>query len=468
MQNELEKKNEEMKMQALQSSSQSDKNSPTSRNNTQEKAKKGKKSKVVNVQISLPPETSIELKNENSVDTMQPLPSPSSETTLSVDEQNAFDNDLGLESEDNHKKDADYVPRYSLREKKGRKQPTQSPPTTVQEKVPSLPPPLTNIKHIKIDKLKIMEEEQIQGVTQILKRHNFNASNEPNKIMALVNNVVNLVFGGGQTVDDDLSKHIASFTIQRHVKTVPVLRHVICEAINRNIREESLSAPTTRKRGRLLRQKEKATVEMNNSSSSSAVTPIIEISVTNNTEERETKRKTRNSEKKDDSQNVIELIDNPTPVVANPDPTPVAANPIVILKKRSKSKSKKVKKTVNDNESILLSDEDDAPIQSEGKRQPEKRDNNIKIDAKVDKPVEEKIALHPSLLTNKHFIKIVAHKYLDGNKMLDEDAAILAAKYSTAKALQEYEVTGKAIVSGPIYNIAIDVSRVKDTLLFCT
>ncbi|XP_047996537.1 nascent polypeptide-associated complex subunit alpha, muscle-specific form-like [Leguminivora glycinivorella] len=41
--------------------------------------------------------------------------------------------------------------------------------------------------------------------------------------------------------------------------------------------------------------------------------------------------------------------------------------------------------------------------------------------------------------------------------MLDEDAATLAARYSTSKALRETEATGKVIMSGPIYDIAVQV-----------
>lgn len=128
----------------------------------------------------------------------------------------------------------------------------------------------------------------------------------------------------------------------------------------------------------------------------------------------------------------------------------------------------KEKEVVQD--SILLSDdEDDLPIKkkpgparktlrgrkTKDEEAKEKEKDTPQPAASSDVPV---VPLHPSLLSNKNFIKIVAHTYLSGNPMLDEDAATLAAQYSTFKALKEYESTGKHIDSGPIYDIAVKVS----------
>ncbi|CAH0724284.1 unnamed protein product, partial [Brenthis ino] len=102
----------------------------------------------------------------------------------------------------------------------------------------------------------------------------------------------------------------------------------------------------------------------------------------------------------------------------------------------------------NTNEvSIVLSD-DDEPLITPNISIEEAEKNEIK-----DSP----IPLHKSLLTNKNFIKIIAHTYLTGNPKLDEDAALLAAQYSALKALKEVEATGKEIDSGPIYDIAKQV-----------
>ncbi|XP_013187647.2 uncharacterized protein LOC106132696 [Amyelois transitella] len=75
----------------------------------------------------------------------------------------------------------------------------------------------------------------------------------------------------------------------------------------------------------------------------------------------------------------------------------------------------------------------------------------------VELEPEGEVSVHPTLLKNSNFIKIVAHTYLAGNPMLDEDAAMLAARYSTYKAVKELETTGKPITSGPIYDIAVQV-----------
>lgn len=110
---------------------------------------------------------------------------------------------------------------------------------------------------------------------------------------------------------------------------------------------------------------------------------------------------------------------------------------------------------INDNTnevSIVLSD-DDEPLITPNTTVEKVKKNKIK-----DKPVP----LHKSLLTNKNFIKIIAHTYLNGNPKLDEDAALLAAQYSALKALKEIEATGKDIVSGPIYDIAKQVSPMRN------
>lgn len=118
-------------------------------------------------------------------------------------------------------------------------------------------------------------------------------------------------------------------------------------------------------------------------------------------------------------------------------------------------------------ESILLSDDDEPPSPPRRKPGPARKTRNRRTkdiyDSKEKSNQEQPqatcdIPLHPTLLSNKNFIKIVAHTYLSGNPMLDEDAATLAAQYSTFKALKEYESTGKSIVTGPIYDIAVKVS----------
>lgn len=118
----------------------------------------------------------------------------------------------------------------------------------------------------------------------------------------------------------------------------------------------------------------------------------------------------------------------------------------------------KVIDTNTTEESIELSDDDDESLTTikpaavtltcSDNPKSSKEDNN---------ETDYIVPLHKSLLRNKNFIKIVAHTYLSGNPKLDEDAAILAAQYSTLKALKEIKATGRDITSGPIYDIAVQV-----------
>lgn len=118
----------------------------------------------------------------------------------------------------------------------------------------------------------------------------------------------------------------------------------------------------------------------------------------------------------------------------------------------------KVIDTHTTEESIVLSDDDDESLTT---IKPSAVTLTCSDDPKTTKEdnneTDDIVPLHKSLLRNKNFIKIVAHTYLSGNPKLDEDAAILAAQYSTLKALKEIKATGRDITSGPIYDIAVQV-----------
>ncbi|KAJ8717736.1 hypothetical protein PYW07_005666 [Mythimna separata] len=109
-----------------------------------------------------------------------------------------------------------------------------------------------------------------------------------------------------------------------------------------------------------------------------------------------------------------------------------------------------------DYSSIILSD-DEEPLTR--KTNEKLADTSKKSPANpVPEPLSDEVVPLPmSLLKNQNFINIVAHTYLVGNPMLDEDAATLAAQYSTLKAFKEAEQTGKDVISGPIYDIAVKV-----------
>ncbi|XP_023939975.2 uncharacterized protein LOC112047188 [Bicyclus anynana] len=199
------------------------------------------------------------------------------------------------------------------------------------------------------------------------------------------------------------------------------------------------------------------------------------------------KPKTRKSNEynpNSNSENAEEMIisdlpstENTTPIIAEEEvPQQTVATNRKASGKKEKDKVKKknqpelevisdkVQEPENVSESILLSD-DDEPVTAPAKAPDVIPQSNIKLEKPQSVMVKQEpkqskeppIPLHKSLLTNKNFIKIVAHTYLTGNPMLDEDAAVLAAQYSTLKALKELEATNKDIVSGPIYDIAVQV-----------
>ncbi|CAH1640165.1 unnamed protein product [Spodoptera littoralis] len=111
--------------------------------------------------------------------------------------------------------------------------------------------------------------------------------------------------------------------------------------------------------------------------------------------------------------------------------------------------------------SITLSDDDDILVNTSPASYNTKDKTPTPANPDKDKKVldndDEIVPLPMSLLKNQNFINIVAHTYLVGNPMLDEDAATLAAQYSTLKAFNEAEQTGKLVCSGPIYDIAVKV-----------
>ncbi|XP_045521846.1 uncharacterized protein LOC123712689 [Pieris brassicae] len=120
--------------------------------------------------------------------------------------------------------------------------------------------------------------------------------------------------------------------------------------------------------------------------------------------------------------------------------------------------------------SIVISDDevDNAAVSTQEKRKEVKsysRSDRRKLKGSLKRDVQMKpaegtdraVPLHPSLLTDENFIKIVAHTYLKGNPMLAEDAAVMAARYSTSKALKELQSSGNPITDGPIYDVAVRI-----------
>ncbi|XP_014365796.2 uncharacterized protein LOC106716733 [Papilio machaon] len=123
-------------------------------------------------------------------------------------------------------------------------------------------------------------------------------------------------------------------------------------------------------------------------------------------------------------------------------------------------KTEKSQKTVM----VEIPDDDDAPLRSiilsddETVVEIDKSEaaKNTKDCDKLQDNENERIPLHASLLENQYFINMVAYKYMEGNPVLDKDAALHAARYSTQKALKEMQETGKELYSGPLYDIAVN------------
>lgn len=111
-----------------------------------------------------------------------------------------------------------------------------------------------------------------------------------------------------------------------------------------------------------------------------------------------------------------------------------------------------------DYSSIILSDDEEPALSLKTNENLVNSPKNTPAKPVAEPTSDEVVPLPMSLLKNQNFINIVAHTYLVGNPMLDEDAATLAAQYSTLKAFKEAEQTGKDVCSGPIYDIAIKVT----------
>ncbi|KAH9633214.1 hypothetical protein HF086_017769 [Spodoptera exigua] len=141
------------------------------------------------------------------------------------------------------------------------------------------------------------------------------------------------------------------------------------------------------------------------------------------------------------------------PTETIPRPADIKPRPTETKPQPPKEPKDRVTVTEPMEDSIILSDDDDIPV-----------DTSAAQETLLEEPSEDtstldhdNVPLPMSLLKNQNFINIVAHTYLVGNPMLDEDAATLAAQYSTLKAFNEAEQTGKLVYSGPIYDIAVKV-----------
>lgn len=275
------------------------------------------------------------------------------------------------------------------------------------------------------------QQDMVKKITSLLIKHNFMNDNSGSKqVTELVAKVKKMIATGmPMTLGpgyDELSSSIASVLLNRE-QPMPALTDI----------EQSIP-DAERKRGR---PKKSQVVEPEVS------VPPIETVETDGRKRRKAALAAEmqfDSQKDvidldddgDDWQNYSEIIeDEPSPPVIKPKPVKV-----IVMPSKKESKAKEVES------SIVLSDDEPAPEVAPATPAASARSQDTEV-----------VPLHPSLLTNLNFIKIVAHTYLAGNPMMDEDAATLAAQYSTLKTLKEYESDGKPIESGAVYDIAIQV-----------
>nr|XP_049700819.1 uncharacterized protein LOC110378333 isoform X3 [Helicoverpa armigera] len=355
------------------------------------------------------------------------------------------------------------------------------------------------------------EEVLVEKITDILLKYNFQGKRTKTDISTLVAKVSGIVQRGyvdEADMNDDLTSSIARVLLPQQV-AVGAATDLVCESFNNSL---ATSSPHRDPPGP--RTKRKAAIAAGKCIDSIAQDVVINLADDDN-DDRDSdfepenvaitskgKNKSKNSSASttfdvdestlsaDEShfsraKEVVDNVNNFNSLFKNtlndkpedkitsaPAPTPTLEprrikpkdRKIKIYKKAEKKlEQPKVsepgpvaKELARDDPSILLSDDDEPiPVLNTTKK-------SVDIEKPVEKPVDpvvddEVVPLPMSLLKNQNFINIVAHTYLVGNPMLDEDAATLAAQYSTLKTLNEAQQTGKDVCSGPIYDIAVKV-----------
>ncbi|RVE51422.1 hypothetical protein evm_003977 [Chilo suppressalis] len=358
--------------------------------------------------------------------------------------------------------------------------------------------PQQSLHTMPIDKNR--EEELVEKITHMLIKHNFHVRQEPQEIANLVSNVRRIIANGvspSQSGSDDLSGSIASLLLQNELP-MPQLTNIVCESVNNTIATEpsasssssEISQPTISiekplPKLRIGRPKGKRKPNF----VYEEIKPRETEKVVNESSGRKRRRAALEAEKSfdtitdsnvdlgdgSDTEFIPEgivvaaptaevIVDDNISVKQEPTDNPVRNNRRVAAEANSKKDSTQPS-TVIDSHSKILHDQVNSILLSDDDEPPKRKRPGPARKTLVTKPQETEasetsekpVPLHPSLLSNQNFIKIVAHTYLTGNPMLDEDAATLAAQYSTQKALKEFESTGKNIESGPLYDIAVQV-----------
>ncbi|CAB3257167.1 unnamed protein product [Arctia plantaginis] len=370
--------------------------------------------------------------------------------------------------------------------------------------------PSTSQSHSKyMDKKDNNEETMVNKITDILIKHNFHNKTRNTDISNLVSKVRKIVNQGFifNEDTDDLTSSIAKVLLEKPI-SMPSFTGIMCESINNSycpqvvedqceqilstqiIEDKVNEVKTTESKVTDNRRKRKAAIAAEKHIDSMAQDIIINLDDDFDTTDTDfipdginkserppiNQRKIikestskRTTDEEGEQRNIITpplrySTEDESTLVEADQPRTRIITPILRVRAGPKTFKNKMKNkfleqvnsadrsTEEQSNGILLSE--DCESESLG-------NNNVPEATPTPAPTslgdDEVLPLPLSLLTNKNFINIVAHTYLNDNPMLDADAATLAARYSTFKALKEVEQTGKGITSGPIYDIAVKV-----------
>lgn len=297
------------------------------------------------------------------------------------------------------------------------------------------------------------QQNMVKKITNLLIKHNFMQNKSGQKQISELVAKVRRMVATGQPMTlgpgyDELSSSIANVLLHREEVQMPALTDIDPPIV-------PIPEVQIRKRGR-----PKAVHPIQPEIPMPPLVPMLEIDGRRRRKaalaaemQFDTQKDVIDLDDDGDWQNVeAEVIeDEPIEQVGPPEsPQPIENENV------PEEQSNKGNKSIENNSSIVVSDDEALP-EVKLPATPSAIPAATRATTTSNTGDSEVVALHPSLLTNSNFIKIVAHTYLAGNPMMDEDAATLAAQYSTLKTLKEAESEGRQIESGAVYDIAVQV-----------
>ncbi|XP_031765799.2 uncharacterized protein LOC113521958 isoform X2 [Galleria mellonella] len=367
------------------------------------------------------------------------------------------------------KADPDFKPSESKAKKNKKSIISCRIPIQTDSDKPQSPSPTTSHSVPNVDKSK--EEIMVKKISELLVEYDFQNTHGVEAVPLLVKGVRELVSTGHTNslpenlANSELIGRIANVLLQKEDITLPNVTDIVHESVNNTwTGDDGETPPKPKPRSKPGPKSKKTEYKCQETSSTSTASTSVEKINDGRIRRKAAVEAIKYIEKVTD-ESIVNLDDSdnngsstdivPETIKKKIDSTKELNKKLKKEQKATKEATSKEKnkfekevqpKGVSDMDtSILLSDDDESAAAP-----PPQLSSQQQVDT-------EAIPLHSSLLTNKNFIKIVAHTYLSGNPMLDDDAATLAAQYSTYKALKEIESTGKPLTSGPIYDIALKV-----------